>query len=197
MAEENKTNSNPTGAIANQGAVPPKVEKTEETKSKKIEVDAETLQKVLDKVEKQEKEIEILREVADKNRLGRVEELRLQGKLVKSVNLNTLNGKIIMGWKKIKDDVYIDQQGRLHEEQIVGLIFLDDDTGKPQTIKNNETGLLETFIGKEIDIRSFSRLVTKIAVEVIEEGKDKEGNVNFTIQTKDGREIKIDSKFVN
>ena len=146
----------------------------------KVEVPKDVLQTLLNRVEKLENDNQILREVADKNRLGRVEEMRAQGKLVKSVNLNTFEGKIIVGWKKIKDDVYIDQQGRLHEEQIVGLIYQG-----------------ETEVGKEMDMRSFGRLLVKVPAEVIEEGKDKEGNINFTVQTKDGREVKIDSKFVN
>lgn len=155
--------------------------KPEEPKKKgTIEIDEDVLSKLLRRVDKLEDDNKILREVADKNRLGRVEELRAQGKLVKSVNLNTYEGKVIIGWKKIKDDVYQDQQGRLHEDQIVGLIF------------EGEKG-----VGKEMDIRSFSRLLVKIPCEVIEEGKDKEGNINFTVQTKDGRTIKIDSKFVN
>lgn len=163
--------SAPTGASLGVPPVTPK---------KKIEVDEDVLRDVLNKVEAQGKEIEVLREVADKNRLGRVEELRAQGKLVKSVRLNVFDGKVIIGWKKIRDDVYLDEKSRLHEDQVVGLFFEG-----------------ETVVGHELDIRSFSRLITKVAVEVIEEGKDKDGNVNFTVQTKDGRTIKIDSKFVN
>jgi len=152
----------------------------EEKKEQKTEVSVSVLESILNRVEKLESENQILREVADKNRLGRVEELRAQGKLVKSVNLNTFEGKIVIGWKKVKDDVYQDQQGRLHEDQIVGLIFEG-----------------EKEVGKEMDVRSFSRLLVKVPCEVIEEGKDKEGNINFTVQLKDGRTIKIDSKFVN
>ena len=154
----------------------------DEKKEKKnvVEVDAETLEKLLKTVEAQGKKIEILTEVADKNRLSRVEEMRAQGKLVKKVNLNTYDGKIIIGWKKVKDDVYMDQQGRLHEEQIVGLVFQG-----------------EKEPGKEMDVRSFTRLIVKIPAEVLEESKDKDGNTNFLVQTADGREIKIDSKFIN
>lgn len=203
MAEENKNvtgagsstpnASIPVGTNAPGATIPPvggnpttpgpldQPAKPADTKKKKtIEVDAETLEKVLGKLEKLEKDNEILKEVADKNRLTRVEEMRAQGKLVKKVSLNTYEGKVVIGWKKIKDDVYIDQQGRLHEDQVVGLVFQG-----------------ETEVGKELDIRSFSRLLVKIPVEVLEEGKDKDGNTNFTVQTADGEEIKIDSKFVN
>lgn len=151
-----------------------------EKKEKMIEVPADTLERLLKTVESQGKKIEILTEVADKNRLTRVEELRSQGKLVKQVNLNVFEGKIVIGWKKIKDDVYIDTQGRLHEDQVVGLIFFGDKE-----------------VGKEIDIRAFGRLMAKVPAEVTEEGKDKDGNTNFTVLTKDGQEIKIDAKFIN
>jgi hypothetical protein len=150
------------------------------TSKKKVEVEQDVLEKLLNRVDKLEADNEILREVADKNRLTRVEEMRAQGKLVKKVNLNTFDNKIIIGWKTIKDDVYIDQQGRLHETQVIGLVFEG-----------------EKEVSHELDMRSFSRLIIKVPVEVIEDGKDKEGNVNFTVQTRDGREIKIDSKFVN
>ena len=149
-------------------------------KKNTVEVDAEVLEKLLKTVEAYGKKIEILTEVADKNRLTRVEEMRAQGKLVKKVNLNTFEGKVIIGWKKIKDDVHIDQQGRLHEEQIIGLVFEG-----------------ETTVGKEMDLRSFARLIVKVPCEVLEEGKDKEGNTNFVIQKADGKEIKIDAKFIN
>ena len=149
-------------------------------KEETISVPKSTLEGIVKRMEKLESDNEILKEVADKNRLSRVEELRKQGKLVKSVNLSTFEGKIVIGWKKIRDDVYIDEKGRLHEDQFVGLIFNG-----------------ETEVGKELDIRSFSRLLIKIPAEVVEEGKDKDGNINFTVMTKDGQEIKIDSKFVN
>ena len=149
-------------------------------KGKTIEVDAETLQTVLDRVSKLEQDNQILREAADQKRLGRVEELRLQGKLVKTVKLNTIDGQIIVGWKTVKDDVYFDAEGRLHETQIYEIYFFD-----------------KTVEPKQVDIRGFNRLITKVDAEVLEESKDRDGNTNFTVMTKDGREIKLDSKFVN
>lgn len=146
----------------------------------KIEVGKATLEKVLARVEKLERDNEILREVADKNRLGRVEEMRAQGKLVKKVGLNTYNGKIVVGWKKVRDDVFFDNQGRLHEDQVSVLYFRG-----------------ETKPSEELNERAFSRLLVKIPVEVLEEGRDKEGNINFTVQLADGDTLKIDSKFIN
>lgn len=176
MAKENKNlkKEDETTPLNNEE---PKILKE---KKKVVEVDEDTLNRLLDTVEKQGKKIEILTEVADKNRLTRVEELRAQGKLVKKVNLNTYNNKIIIGWVKIKDDVYQDHEGRLHEDQIVGLIFNG-----------------EKEVGHQMDIRSFSRLIIKIPAEVLEESKDKDGNTNFVVETKDGQQIKIDARFIN
>ena len=174
-------NSN-TGGESNKGAGAGSATTTDKKEKGKntVEVEKDVLERILKTIESQGEKIKILTEVADKNRLTRVEELRSQGKLVKKVFLNTFDGKIIIGWKKIKDDVYTDQEGRLHEDQVVGLIFHK-----------------EKEVGKEMDIRSFSRLIVKVPVEVVEEGKDKEGNINFTVQTEDGQEIKIDSRFIN
>jgi hypothetical protein len=160
----------------------------EDKKNKKdkdvVEVKKEVLEKLLERVDSLEKRNEILTEAADKGRLSRVEQLRNQGKLVKSVFINTYNEKIIVGWKKIKDDVYKDQEGRLHEDQVVGLIFEGEDE-----------------VGTELDIRSFVRLLVKIPAEVIEESKDRDGNTNFVVIIKDGKnkgkQLKIDSKFIN
>jgi len=171
---------NASASTTARGPLDEGTKKSTEKPKKTVEVNAETLEKLLKTVENQGKKIEILTEVADKNRLSRVEEMRAQGKLVKKVFLNTYQNKIIIGWKKIKDDVWIDQEGRLHEDQQVGLFFRG-----------------EKEVGATLDIRSFARLIVRVPVEVIEEGKDKEGNTNFTVQTSDGEEIKIDARFIN
>jgi len=186
--EENKNGAGPEdqkelnpSEVKTPGPLDQKEEKKEDKKKgKTVEVDSDVLERLLTTVENQGKKIEILTEVADKSRLNRVEEMRSQGKLVKKVNLNMYDNKVVIGWTKVKDDVYMDHEGRLHEDQIVGLIFKG-----------------ETKVSKELDVRSFSRLITKVAVEVIEESKDRDGNTNLVVQTPDGEEIKIDARFIN
>lgn len=170
------------GTTSNSAEIKPPKEKKKET----VEVEKDVLERILATVEKQGEKIKILTEVADKNRLTRVEELRAQGKLVKKVKLNYMDGNLIIGWKTIKDEVYFDQDKRLHEEQIIGLYF-------EQEIVDGQ----ELQLGKEMPYQTFGRLVTKVPVEVIEEGKDRDGNTNFVVETDDGRKIKIDSRFVN
>ena len=187
MEDTTKKNNKDSGENANVSETPNArpldsitTESIKQKKGKTVEVDAEILQSVLDRVSKLEQDNQILREAADQKRLGRVEELRLQGKLVKTVKLNTIDGQIIVGWKTVKDDVYFDAEGRLHETQIYEIYFFD-----------------KTVEPKQVDIRGFNRLITKVDAEVLEESKDRDGNTNFTVMTKDGREIKLDSKFVN
>lgn len=168
----------PTGSVVK----PPK-DKKKET----VEVEKDVLERILQTVEKQGEQLKILREVADKNRLTRVEELRAQGKLVKKVKLNYMDDKLIIGWKTIKDDVYFDQDKRLHEEQIIGLYFEQEKPEEGEQLK----------IGQEMAYQNFARLVKKVLVEVVEEGKDRDGNINFVVETEDGKQIKIDSRFVN
>lgn len=179
-SNENKDTLNPpvpSQDVPDTGKKGDKGKKKEEAEDT-VPVPRATLEKLLDRVEKLEKDNEILKEVQDKSKLQRVSELRAAGKLVKNVNLNVLMGKIIVGWRKVKDDVYLDEQNRIHEEQVIEVIF--EDKSK-----------------KELDYRSFSRLNSKLKGEVIAEKKDRDGNTNFTVLLPDGKEIDIDIKFVN
>ena len=143
-----------------------------------VSVDAKVLNKVLARLEKVEEDNEILRQAADVGRISRIEGMRAEGKLVKSAKVNFLDGQAVLGWAKVKDDVYFDQEGKLHETQIVKVV-LEDET--------------ET----EMDYRTFYRTITKQEGEVISENKDKDGNMNYVIQMKDGREYTLDVLFVN
>lgn len=143
-----------------------------------IPVPKSTLEKLLARVETLEKDNELLKEVADKDKLNRIALMRAGGKLIKTVRLNTINNKIIIGWAKVKDDVYFDEQGRLHEEQIIMVFYEDGDK-------------------TQLDYRAFSRLRATVSGEVIAETKDNDGNTNYKIQLPDGHEINIDVKFVN
>ena len=155
------------------------VAQEKESGNRKVEVDAEVLEKLLNRVEKVEEDNKVLREAADQGRLSRIEQLRAAGKLVKSAKVNFLNNKAVVGWHKVKDDVYFDQEGRLHETQVVRVFYEGDDKGE------------------ELDYRFFARNMHKVEGEVISESKDKDGNINYTIQLDDGREFTLDVRFIN
>jgi len=167
MEKEKKAN-NPVAPVA----------PAPEIKKDIVEVPRETLQKLMDRLEKVEEKNAILLEAADKGKVARIESLRNGGKLVKSVNVNLINNKVILGWTKVRDDVYFDEQGRLHEEQSIRVIY--DDKSEV-----------------EMDYRSFSRLKDQILGEVISENKNREGDTTLKIILPDGRELDLDVKFVN
>lgn len=153
-------------------------------KKKEVKVDSEILQKLVDKLEKQEQQIKDLEASADLGRLQRIQGLRNQGKLVKKAKISIYNGKYVLGWAKVKDDVYFGEDGRLHEEQTVELI-LDNGEGK-EPIKSDV-----------ISYRTFSRLCQKEEGEVIKESKDSDGQTFFTLQLAQGRTIELPIIFIN
>jgi len=167
--------------VKNEVKVETKVSKDEPSSKERTEtvaVPRNTLEKLLGRVEKLEKDNEVLKEVADKNKLAQVERQRSGGKLVKTVTVSQVNSQLVLGWSKVKDDVYFDEQGRLHEEQVVNIHFEGGDT-------------------REMDYRAFSRLRTPVKAEVVGESRDNEGHSNLKLQFADGKELEIDSKYVN
>lgn len=144
----------------------------------KVEIPKKTLDLLLEKIGKLEKDVEVALEAGDKGKIARIIELRAQGKLIKSVNVSVIDGKIIVGWVRVKDDVYFDENGRMHESQIINVYFND---------KTN----------KELDYRMFSRMKSLLPADVIRESKDSDGNYNLHIMLADGQELDIDPKFVN
>ena len=160
-------------------------EETSKVKSKKeVKVDSEILQKLMDKMEKQEQQIKDLEASADIGRLQRIQSARNQGKLVKRAKVNIYNGQYVLGWAKVKDDVYFDEQGKIHEEQTVQLTL---DNGEGKEPKKSDV----------MTYRTFSRLCQKEEGEVIKESKDADGQVSFVIQLANGREIELPIVFIN
>jgi len=154
--------------------------KKEKNDEEMVAISAKTLNSILSK-------IEVLEKAADRGRFEKANGEKNPQKITKSVNLATYQGRIVIGWKSIKDDVWFDHEGKLHEDQIVELYFHKGKTD------DNKLPVPE----KELNVQSFSRLLKRLPVEVIEEAKDRNGNINLTVITKDGEEIKIDNNFVN
>jgi len=160
-------------------------EKTTGKGKKKVEIGEDTLKAILEKQEKlentiqqQAKDIEILREVADKGRLSKADQMRADGKIMKKVRVSKIGDMYVVGWKRIKDEVYTDERGVIHEDQEVEYYFND---GEPQRMS---------------DVR-FSRNRRWENCEVISETKDKDGKLTYTVITPKGLELPIDITFVN
>lgn len=143
-----------------------------------VQIDKAVFEKIVETIDRLEKDNSILKEATGESRIREIMQARAGGALVKNVKLSVVNGKIVIGWKKVKDDVYVDEQNRIHEDQVVKIFFKDG-------------------TDSDHDMRAFYRIITKIKGEVIAESKDKVGNLNYKVQLEDGQEIDIDSKFVN
>jgi len=140
-------------------------------KEETIVVKKSALNKILEK-------LDMLEEVADKSRLGFWQDKHKQPGL-KIVLLSTYEGKTVLGWEKVIDEVFQDMGGIWHEKQIVRL-HLED--------------------GKDVDVNYIDsvRKIQKIEAEVLSTSKDEViGSESLKVKTKDGREYTVDVRFVN
>lgn len=121
-----------------------------------------------------------LMSVQSKNDLNRIEEMRRSGKLVKSVKVRKVNGKFVIGWKLLQDEVYVDvASGRLVEKQNVA-IFLE---GEEAPI--------------ELNMRQWVMAAEYVPFDVIRESRDENGDLFFLVKGEDGKEFEINAIYVN
>lgn len=188
MADETKkTDGEVTTPLPPVGGV---VGDKDEKKKKKdvIEVDRATIEAILERQKQQDKEIsrltkdnEKLIAVADKGRLSLFDQQHNDQPLIRNANLNVWQGKIVLGWKTVKDEVGV-MDGRIYENQVVEM-YLDDGVGnEPKAV--------------QVNYLDFGRNMRKMAAEIVKQSKTKYGEA-YTLQTKDGREYEIDIRFIN
>ncbi len=156
---------------------PPEVKKqAEDTVTlPKSEFDA-----VLKRIEGIEKKNEMLEKVADRGRLARWKTENQDFK-TKDVRVSSLDGKIINGWKTVKDEVGKNPNtGLWFEKQIIEVHFTDSTK-------------------KEMDYADFQRRIIKVNGHVIRTNKfnDADGSHEIFTVDIDGKEIDIDIRFVN
>lgn len=153
-------------------------------KGKKVEVDAETLEKLVSGYEGLQQKVKDLEGAADLGRLQRIQAARNDGKLIKAAKVSVYEKKYVLGWVVERDDVYFDESGKMNEDQQIKL-FLFNGKGKDP---------IET---KPISYRQFSRLTTKVEGEVIKESKESDGKVSFTVLLPDGLKLELPIVFLN
>lgn len=121
----------------------------------------------------------MLLEVADKTQLSRFYS-RNQKKLPSVVGLRMLEGKIIIGWGKMKDnDVYEESKGKITEIQTINLV-LEDKTTKTLSYKN------------------YIRQYTTQKAKVISTTENENGDIVLNVERLDnGKKYSIGIKFVN
>lgn len=135
-----------------------------------------TFDSLMKKVEDQESRIKMLTEIADKSRLGKwdAEHKEALGQIAK---ISTYEGKIIVAWKSLRDDVYQDTQGRWHELQEVEVIFLDNSV-------------------KGLSYMDFARRIAKVDAKVLKRYTTPEGNAMVRCEVMN-KQIDIDERFIN
>jgi hypothetical protein len=152
-----------------------------------------TLQNLLIKLEKLEKKsiedsktIEMLTAVADKGRVFNYESQRSEKKPSK-VKLSIFNGKIIIGWKTIRDDLvkHPTTGATVGEKQEYELKLLSKD------------GIESIAVVDGYPAFSNARYSERIECEVVGKKEDYKGNIEFEIDIPSfGKKI-LDSRFVN
>lgn len=156
-----------------------------------------TLEAILKRVNSLEEEgkakdekIKMLIEVADNARKENYNKKNGKKKITPIVKVSTIEGRVVVAWKTVIDEVFRDDGGVWHEKQVHDYITVDE-KGEEKIYTFN---LMEVVQKKKI---------VKIPGEVIERKivhKDEdtgEEQVNFKLRLEDGREITIDAKFVN
>jgi len=119
----------------------------------------------------------MLKQVADKSRMSDFY-MRNKESLPEKYKLRMIDGKIILGWKMIKDDVYIDG---------------------PRVIENQQTMLiLEDGTQKELSYRDWVRLYETTICSKVEQRTDADGSLILKLQRDDNQKVyEVDVKFVN
>lgn len=148
-------------------------EKTkEEPKKDTVEVSKGLLESL-------QKKIDMLEQVADKKSLA-LYYSRNKAELPKIVRLRMMDGKVIVGWRTVKDEVYEDSVTRRWKEiQIIQLLYEDGET-------------------EEMSLTDFVRKYTHISAKVLSTSVDSEtGQEALKVETDTGKIYEIGVQYVN
>lgn len=158
--------------------IPPVVDHNQKTPTpNKIEVDKDIFDRILTEIADLKQKTSEYEKTASQDQIRKIEALRASGHLVKSVKLRHFNGKLVVGWKMTKDNVWV-ADGRLHEVQEMD-VFYDDGS-------KESTTLLQ-----------FTRGTSYKTYEVLKEAKTSIGEVEYTVDAGGGKELVVLNKFVN
>lgn len=160
------------------------VKKKEESKPEIVEIGKDTLKSLLDTVDGLKEKVEDLEGAANLGRLERIKAARDTGAIIKTAKVSLWHGEMVLGWETVKDDVWLDERGRIIEDQQIRLL-IDSGEGKKPTFTD------------AMPYKMFGRVSDKIEGEVIKESKNADGSVEFTLKFDDGREITLPITFLN
>jgi len=153
-----------------------KQENKNKGKKEMLEVDKKALERLISRVEQQEKEIKKLTEIADRGRLAHWETTHKE-ESPKIYRLSVYKGKIILSWKMITNMVWKDSEGKWREKQEIELYFED---GEKEVVPYVE------FVNK----------TEKIPVKLISTTQQG-GQTILKVETEDGKKYTIDSTYIN
>lgn len=153
-------------------------------KVKKIEVDADVLQSILEKVEKMEKDnkkkdekIEMLESVADKGRVANYQQKNARGELIRHMRAWIWRKKIVMASVTLRNDSFYDAQNRAFVDQVLKVIFEDGTEA-------------------EVSYAQFNKEKEYLPGEVISRTSSEHGDF-VTLRFKDGKEKAMNILFLN
>ena len=157
-------------------------EKQESSSSDKetVLVDKEKFDAILNRLESLENETGVLRQAADVGRLQRIEDKKNTIGPAR-FKVSTHNGKIILSTRTVKDSVQRNLLSGITTEHQEYEILM-------------EGGSKENVIGydKFMDLLYANQIIGELVAE-----KKSGSNITLTLRLENGREIEIDSKFVN
>lgn len=151
--------------------------KAEAPKKKKVEVDADVLDAILKDLSDLKEKTNQYEQTAPQDQIRKIEAMRASGKLVKSVKVRFIDEKAVLGWKMIKNEAFV-SNGKLIEEQVFK-VFFEDSTEQ------------------EMSLLMFTRNAIYKSFEVISEARTQTGDLMFTVVMDDGKQVIINSKYVN
>ena len=141
-----------------------------------------------DEWNKVQEQLAMLQDVADKGRVFNYESRKAAlGKKTKRIKLSIFDGKYVIGWATLKDNLIKSPTTGLvvNEEQQYEILLL----GPDDSITKAKIDSYSRFT----DVRYSER----VEVDVVSQSEDYDGKITFDVKLPDGREIKLGSQFLN
>ena len=158
-------------------ATPKKKGGAENPVDAKANISQVALEELMKRLTSLEEDGRIRAQLDDRNTVNKIEDLRRQGKLVKSVKINMVEGKEVIGYRMSQNEVYV-SDGKLIENQSMKVYFLDDSV-------------------KEYTLKMWNTLPTFQDHEVISETKNEDGDLILGVRNTEGKEFSINVRYVN
>jgi hypothetical protein len=151
------------------------------------------MQDLLTKIEALEKrdlekdaKIQMLTQVADKGRVFNYEN-KVSTKKPLKAHLSVYNGKTIVGWRTIKDQLvkHPTTGSIVGEEQEYELLVIDKDNVTSKVLVRGYPAF------------SDARYTERIEVVIKGKKEDYNGNITYDVVLPDGRDLSLDARFIN